>query len=134
MQIRVAKLSDIGVIETFEVFDHDISSAIEAGRCLVAESEGRAVAYVVYALRGLIGKDFVKFLVVDPAYRRRGVALLLLRGVEGAVGAGRLYISTGGDNATMQALLHKDGWTAAGQIDGINANRSAELFFYRDLP
>lgn len=133
MIIRTGTPADLQAIDRFDCFGGDRATALAAGRCLVAESDGRVVGFVVYAERGLIGRDFVEFLVVDEASRRRGVAVALLRAVEAELSPGRLFISTEEGNAPMRALLAKDGWTPSGQIDGINSSGFAELFFYRDV-
>lgn len=132
MLIRQANATDLDTINAFDCFGGDRPDAVAAGRCLVAEDDGRVAGFVVYGLRGLIGKDFVEFLVVDEPFRRRGLAVALLRAVEQRLATGRLFISTEADNAPMLALLERDGWTPAGQIDGINESGHAERFFYRD--
>jgi len=134
MDIRTATPVDGQAIAAFDCFGGDRPAAIEAGRCLVAEMDGRLAGYVVFQRRALIGRDFVEFLVVDESFRRAGVAVALLRAVESRLEGGRLFISTGASNAPMQSLLGKGGWSAAGQIEGVNTDGSAELFFYRDLP
>ena len=134
MQIRTGTLDDKQAIKAFDCFGGDRPGALQSERCLVAEIDGKVVGYVAFQRKYLIGRDFVEFLVVREGFRRQGVAIALLRAAEAKVSPGRLFISTGADNARMQALLAKDGWTSAGQIDGITHGGGSELFFYRDLP
>jgi len=132
MHIRQGTPADSVGIAAFDCFGGDRPSALEAGRCLVAEVDGRVAGFVVFAKRGLIGRDFVEFLVVDEPYRRRGVAVSLLDAVGDQLGPGRLFISTEAGNAPMRGLLARQGWTPAGGISGLNASGCDELFFYRD--
>lgn len=133
MDVRTATPDDAQAIAAFDCFGGDRPGALKDGRCLVAEIDRQIAGYLAFKRQHLIGKDFVEFLVVHDDYRRRGIAVALLRAVEKEIGSGRLYISTGGDNTRMQALLAKDGWTAAGQIEGVNPGGDPELFFFRDL-
>jgi len=100
---------------------------------LVAVVNDQVAGYTVFQKRGLIGRDFVEFVVVHDDYRRRGVAVALLRAVEERCGPGRLFISTEANNAPMLALLKGAGWGAAGQITEVNASGNAERFFCRDV-
>jgi len=133
MQINPGKPTDAEAIEAFNCFDCDIEAALGEDRCLVAEIGQQIAGFVIYKPNGLIGKNFVEYLVVGEAYRRRGVAIALLRAVEQTIGPCRLFISTEADNTPMLALLDKNHWRPAGQIDHINDSGHAELFFYRDL-
>lgn len=133
MQVRPGTPDDAEAIAVFDCFWGDRAAAIDENRCLVATIDGKVAGYVTFKLKGLIGRDFVEFLVVDEAFRRRGVAVALLRGVEQAVGPGRLFISTESNNAPMLALLEQDGWTDSGQIDNLNDSGHVERFFCRDV-
>lgn len=133
MQTRPGNPADAQAIDAFNCFDCDTDSAIRDGRCLVAVINDQAAGFVIFKRQGLIGKNFVEYLVVDQAYRRRGVAVALLRAVERTLGPCRLFISTEADNAPMLALLDQDGWQRAGQIDHINDSGFAEVFFFRDV-
>jgi len=134
MMTRQGTINDLDAVNLIDCFDHNRRVALEEGRCLVTEADERIVGFIVYASRGLIGRDFIEYLVVDSGYRRRGVAVTLLRAVEHRLQGGRLFISTEADNTPMLALLGHDGWIPAGRIEGINPIGFDELFFYRDLP
>ncbi|MFK7789215.1 MAG: N-acetyltransferase family protein [Phycisphaeraceae bacterium] len=132
MQIRTATTDDAEAIAAFDCFGGDRPAAIQAGRCVVAEVDGDIAGYAVFKKRGLIGRDFVEFLVVRDGLRRRGVAVALLLELEARCSPGRLFISTESNNAPMLALLQRQGYRAAGQITDINASGNAERFFCRD--
>ncbi|MFN3166040.1 MAG: GNAT family N-acetyltransferase [Phycisphaeraceae bacterium] len=133
MRVRRGTPQDSDAIAAFDCFGGDRPAALEAGRCLVAEIDGRVAGFVVYAKHGLIGRDFVEYLVVHETFRRRGVAAMLLDAVGERVGPGRLFISTESGNTPMRTLLAKQGWTPAGHLSGANRSGCDELFFYRDV-
>jgi len=132
MHIRLGTTDDANDIAAFDCFGGDRPAALQAGRCLVATIDDNIAGFVVYLHKGLIGRDFVEFLVVHEDYRRKGIALALLRAVEREVGPGRLFISTEANNTRMLARLEKDGWTPSGQIDNLNDSGHVERFFCRD--
>lgn len=134
MHIRQGTPDDAPAIAAFDCFGGDRPAALQEGRCLVATVDEQLTGFVVYQRKGLIGRDFIEFLVVHEGYRRRGIAIALLREVERVVGPGRLFISTEANNTRMLALLEKDGWVPSGQIDNLNDSGHVERFFCRDLP
>jgi GNAT superfamily N-acetyltransferase len=133
LQIRNAELSDLPAIDQLDPFAGDRRAEIVAGVCLVAETEGTLAGYLTFSRNGFLEQPFVHYLAVQKAYRRRGVAIALIRAAEREVGAKRLFSSTEEDNAEMLALFQNDGWTRAGFIAGANVDGKAEVFFYRDL-
>ena len=133
MQTRPGTPADLPEIEAFDCFGGDRPGAINEDRCIVAVIDDQIAGYIVYKRQALIGKNFIEFLVVNEPYRRRGIAVALLRAAEQTLGTCRLYISTGQTNTRMQALLAKDGWTPAGQIEQINSDGTAELFYFREV-
>ena len=133
ISIRSANTNDLQAIAAFDPFRGDRSGEVEAGRVLVAETDGRVVGYTTFSRNGFIGRAFVNFLAVSSDHRRRGVASALLRAVEQRIAPGRLFISTEEINTPMLQLLSRGGWTAAGCVQGVNDNGAAECFFYRDL-
>ena len=134
MQIRSGTPSDTDRIAAFNCFDIKADEAINQNRCLVAIIDGDVAGFVIYKQRGLIGKNFVEYLVVNEPFRRKGVAEALLRAAENELGPCRLFISTEADNTPMLTLLNKYGWSPSGQLDQINDSGQAEVFFYKDLP
>ena len=107
---------------------------IEKGELFVADlPDAQAVAYLKLSSYALFHKPFVVYLVVNPQYRRKGVAMQLLLGIEQYVGWHRLFISTEKRNEAMHALLPKAGYKRCGEIDGLNADGATECFYCKDL-
>src|ERR1700742_1774489 len=92
--IRAGTQNDVAAIEAFDPFTGDRRAELARGEVLVAEVDGRVVAYVTFSLAGFIGRPFVHFLAVALEFRRRRIASGLLRAVAERVGPCRLFIST----------------------------------------
>jgi len=132
--IRPGVPSDVDAIDRFHPFAGDRREELAAGRVLVAEDAGRVVGYATFSAAGFIGRPFVHFLAVSPDHRRGGVATTLLRAVQEHLGAPRLFASTEEGNAAMIGLFKREGWSPAGCVKGVNADGSAESFYFRDIP
>jgi GNAT superfamily N-acetyltransferase len=131
--IREGTIDDFAAIAAFDPFSGDRREELARSAVLVAESGGRVVGYVTFSRSGFIGRPFVHFLTVAPDFRRRGIAAALLVAVAARVGPSRLFISTEEVNTPMLWLLEREGWTAAGCVQHVNANGAAECFFYREV-
>lgn len=132
--IRLARPDDIDAVSAFDPFDHDRRSEAAEGRMLVAEADGAIVGFVSWRPKGFVVCDFISYLAVRPASRRSGHASALLRAAAGRFAGARVFISTEVDNMRMLGLLEREGWTAAGTVDGANRDGTAEAFFFKDIP
>ncbi len=104
----------------------------------VAESWGRRTVIVAaadsiiagFAIwdRAFFGRPFVWLLGVAPAYRRRGIATLLLTSIEADCAPATLFTSTNESNLAMQTLLVGLGFTYSGRIDHLDPG-DPELFY-----
>ena len=130
--IRPGVADDVAAIDAFDPFAGDRREELAAGRVLVAKVDGEVVGYATFSESGFIGRPFVHFLAVAASHRRRGVGTALLRAVAARVGGRRLFASTEQANAAMIRLLEREGWTPAGCVEGVNADGSAECFYYRE--
>jgi GNAT superfamily N-acetyltransferase len=130
--IRVGTINDFEAIDAFDPFGGSRLEALSLGQSFVAEIDGEVAGFIFYRPNGFIGRPFIDYLAIHPGYRRQGIALKLLRKVEDRVGEGRLFISTGDTNQAMKLLLQHDGWTAAGCVQGVNLDGTAECFYYRN--
>ncbi len=131
--IRPAVAGDLTAIDAFDPFAGDRAHEIAEGRMFVVEVAGQVAGYLSWLPSGFVGRDYITFLCVEATYRRRGLAIMLIRAVEASIGSGRVFISTEEDNAATLALLARDGWTRAGAVAGVNTGERAEVFFYKDL-
>jgi ribosomal protein S18 acetylase RimI-like enzyme len=129
--IRVAEPYDLSRIMNFDSFPGDRIAEIVDRRMLVTEIDDVVVGYVAWQHGGCLGRDYVNKLVVDGQYRRRGIAQALIAALN-TVLSGRVFISTGAENAAALSLLERTVWTPAGQIVGLLPLDQPTMFFHRD--
>lgn len=111
--------------ETARSFWRNVSSDVATGKrlLLAAWSEGQIAGTVQLVLDTPANQPHraeIAKLLVDPAFRRRGIARALMRKAEQAArGVGRrlLTLDTRSDGPA-EALYHEMGWTEAGRIPG----------------
>ena len=139
-QIETAGLADLAALLASRVLLTGaerqaaiVRKAVAGGGCLVARAAFELAGFAVWD-RDFFDRPFLRLLVVEPAYRRRGVGAALVRAVESATrAAGELFASTEAINAPMQALLAKLGYAASGSIDNVNEPGNAELVYNKRL-
>ena len=129
-EIREAAPSDLGAINSFDIFAGDRSANVERGECFVALAEGRVAGYVVFN-HSFYLKPFIQFLCVDPEFRGRGLANGLLEYVEGICDGDTLFTSTESDNLPMLRLLSRRGYRLSGVIERIQER--AEVVFCKEI-
>lgn len=130
--IRAAEPHDLSRLMAFDSFPGDRIAEIVEQRMLVAEVDDVIAGYVAWQTGGCIGMDYVNKLVVDPDYRRHGIAQSLIAELNSILN-GRVFISTGADNSAAIGLLRLTNWQPAGQIVGLRPADEPEIFYYRDL-
>lgn len=129
-RIREATLSDLGAINSFDIFAGDRSVDVERGECFVALEGGQVAGYIVFN-HSFYLKPFIQFLCVHPGFRRRGVANELLEYVEGICDGERLFTSTESDNLPMLRLLSRRGYRVSGVIE--NIQERVEVVFCKEV-
>jgi GNAT superfamily N-acetyltransferase len=108
-----------------------LTDRVNSGDVMIYEEGGRALGYATRRPRSFFGRDFVELLAVLEEFRRRGVATALLQEFVRNASTDRIFTSTNESNASMLALLQRNGWQLSGRLDGIDAG-DPELVFYTD--
>jgi [ribosomal protein S18]-alanine N-acetyltransferase len=88
---------------------------LPGGHCLIAESSAQIAGFLVTAHENAVGS--IVTIDVLPAYRRQGVATLLLQESErrlAAAGVGTIELETATDNASAIAFWQKHGYRKRG--------------------
>jgi ribosomal protein S18 acetylase RimI-like enzyme len=106
-----------------------IAEWLATGTTVVAEIEGKVVAYAVMRPIFFL-QPFVEALMVDPSQRRSGIARAMLHHLDTLHGRPKLWVSTNKSNLAMQGLIRSEGFTFAGEIEGVDEG-DPELFYYR---
>ena len=136
--IRDAVLTDRDAIFSFDhVVELEpgrasfIERALRTATCLVAERDGRVVAYGVLEYT-FYDNGFVSMVFVAKPDRRQGVGRALLEALAERCQTTKLFTSTNRSNGPMQELLGLLGYVPSGVIENLDAG-DPELVYFLDL-
>lgn len=107
-----------------------IKKALAAGECFLIIQAGLAVGYLLFDYR-FFNCGWIELMVVDPAYRNRGIGSGALQLICQKSQHPKVFTSTNRSNRPMQKALAKAGFTFAGEITGLDEG-DPELFYYRE--
>lgn len=110
-----------------------IGAAIGQGRCAVARVDGVIRGFVVMDAN-FFGHGFVELLHVHPDFRRRGIAVALMRSAEIDAPTEKLFTSTNQSNVPMQKLCEKIGFVRSGMIENLDEGDPELIYFKRLAP
>jgi ribosomal protein S18 acetylase RimI-like enzyme len=132
--IRPARPDDIALLQRLDSVAQDVpgrSSAIAAwvhnGAAFCAVADVGPVGYAVLT-QHFFGQPFLELVMVDPAYRRRGVGRQLIRHAINSAPGPMLWTSTNASNLPMQNLLADLGFVRSGIVEGLDQG-DPELIF-----
>jgi len=108
-----------------------IARSIGRSHCYFAEWNGKVVAYAVLEYR-FFENGFISMLYVAAEHRRKGIAAMLVRFLEGACRTPKLFTSTNASNAPMRQLLGKLDFHPSGSIENLDIG-DPELIFFTQL-
>ena len=135
--IREATPSDRDAIVAFDHVVHFeparipfIDRVLSSATCLVAECEGRVVAYgsLEYTF---YSSGFVSMVYVAEPERRRGIGRSLMEALAERCTTPKLFTSTNQSNKPMQALLALLGYIPSGVIENLDPG-DPELVYFLD--
>jgi GNAT superfamily N-acetyltransferase len=140
MTIRIAQLNDLDPCvaidaPNFNIFDREkrrkhFLDMIPRGMMLVLEMDSRIVAYGTFD-SDWFGCTFLKLLVTDPAYLRRGLATMLIQYIElNHCPSGKLFSSTEADNEPSIQMHRRNGFLESGWLDNL-PQPHREIFYFK---
>lgn len=113
------------------------SNVLALGRSWIADIDGAPVGFALTSL-SFFYKPMIELLVVAEAYRRQGIALMLLDHCEAAHADDRIFVSTNASNTAANALFAKAGFEGSGIVYNLDPgdpeliyvkHRSSQLTF-----
>ncbi|HEY2076261.1 MAG TPA: GNAT family N-acetyltransferase, partial [Streptosporangiaceae bacterium] len=66
-------------------------------------------------------------------WRRQGIGRALMRAAPRCASTSRVFVSTNESNTPMSELLHSEGWTPSGVLNGLDEGDPEHVFFH-DVP
>lgn len=107
-----------------------LSKSIENNDLLIAKINDEIVGFSVYN-RSFFGNSFIELVIVDPQFRRKGVAKGLIQFIEKNVPDAKLFTSTNESNVTMQKVCESLGFLRSGVIENLDEGDPEIIYFKR---
>lgn len=105
-------------------------NAIENGHCFVATLNRRCAGFAIMD-QSFFDQRFIQLLVVDPAFRRQGVATALIHHLESICPTGKLFTSTNRSNTAARRMLDKLNFIESGWIENLDEGDPEIVYFKR---
>jgi ribosomal protein S18 acetylase RimI-like enzyme len=109
-----------------------LNSALKEKRVFIA-FVGRIPAGFLIWTKDFYSHYFIDLVVVHPQMRRHGVAVAMIRAMEGLSAGNKLFSSTNKSNLAMQSVFERAGFVKAGFISHLDRN-NPELIYYKMAP
>ncbi len=130
VNVRTAEKADVLAVLSVDHLPEradEVRHAVEDSRCLVAEIAGELVGFCVSGR--FFGFDFLELLVVEAAYRRRGVGTALIEEWEKTADTAKWFTSTNESNVPMKRLCEHLGYVRSGFIENLDEGDPEVVYF-----
>ncbi|MEM0979241.1 MAG: GNAT family N-acetyltransferase, partial [Cyanobacteria bacterium P01_H01_bin.58] len=109
----------------------DIREWVRRGCAITALIDERVVGYAVLEYT-FFSYGFISMLIVQEAYRRKGIATALVKRLEETCNTAKLFTSTNESNAPMQAFMASMSYEPSGIVHNLDEG-DPELFYFKRL-
>ena len=137
LEFRVAQFQDVSAIAAMDPQTlhppGEIQDLVQEHASLVAVERDEIVGFLAIRPRHFYQRDFIDLLLVAPGWRRQGVGRALMRAALRNASTSRMFVSTNESNTPMSELLHSEGWTPSGVLNGLDEGDPEHVFFH-DIP
>lgn len=135
--IRIANLADFDAIQHLDQrvatsnLDRSarIMQAVNENGCYALISNSFIQGFALIQQNAFRRMDFLDLLVVDPVFRRQGVASSLIKHFIENATTEFCWTSTNASNTPMITLLKKSGWINSGYREELDPE-DPDIFFY----
>lgn len=107
-----------------------LSEMIDHHRCLVAEQNASISGFLTFDTN-FFGYWFISLVIVDPAYRQKGIATALIKHLEKLCPTSKLFTSTNQSNLPMHNLCDRLGYLKTGIIENLDEGDPEIIYFKR---
>ncbi|MEM9245449.1 MAG: GNAT family N-acetyltransferase [Cyanobacteria bacterium P01_F01_bin.153] len=119
------------IAATKETRQQDVREWVRKGCAIVALVDERVVGYAVLEY-SFFSCGFISMLIVQEAYRRRGIATALVKRLEETCSTAKLFTSTNESNAPMRALMSGMSYEPSGVVYNLDEG-DPELFYFKRI-
>ena len=111
--------------------EEKITKAIVAEECFVIMADHQAVGFVILDYR-FFDQGWIELIILKEELRGSGIGSRALSLTCQQSKTSKVFTSTNRSNIQMQKVLHKVGFTFAGEINGLD-DGDPELFYLKDM-
>lgn len=130
LKTRMAEMNDFPLIRDYDEFIGDRRIDLQRAELLVCDiAEHKAVSYARVSTSHFFEWPFLVFICTEPAWRRHGAAMALVRALTANFRATRLYTSTEESNEAMRSLLAGVAAEQIGYLDRLNFDGEREVVY-----
>jgi ribosomal protein S18 acetylase RimI-like enzyme len=104
--------------------------SIENETCLVAIIDGSTAGFAIFDT-SFFGHCFISLVIVNPLYRRRGIARGLIEYIQKICPSEKLFTSTNESNKVMQKVCDSLGYVKSGVIENLDEGDPEIIYFKR---
>lgn len=123
-------MSDFPLIRKYDEFIGDRRIDLQRAELMVCDvGECKAASYARVSTNHFYEWPFLVFICTEPAWRRQGAAISLVRSLIANFQASRLYTSTEENNEPMRNLLAEVAAVEIGYVDQLNFDGERELLY-----
>lgn len=128
----IADLSSLSKIDSRILGNENRKSKIEQyilnEQCILSSLNGETVGFACYD-ESFFECCFIQLVIVNPDFRRLGLASLLIRYIEEHCPTPKLFTSTNESNTTMQQVCHSLGFVKSGIIENLDDGDPEWVYF-----
>jgi ribosomal protein S18 acetylase RimI-like enzyme len=105
-----------------------LNKSIESSDLIIAKINDEIAGYSVYD-RSFFGYSYISLIIVDPVFRRKGVATGLIQYIEKNIPDAKLFTSTNESNVAMQKVCESLGFRRSGIIENLDEGDPEFIYF-----
>lgn len=129
IQSDLSSLSKIdSMVIGSEIRKSKIEQYILNEQCVVASLNGKPVGFACYDTT-FFECCFIQLVIVNPGFRRQGIASSLIRFIEEHCPTSKLFTSTNESNTIMQQVCLSQGFVRSGIIENLDEGDPEWIYF-----